>query len=131
MGEARKKRAAKAAAANLLKGQVAFTAGADSYVLTLDFNVLCVLEQRLKMAAGDFGALMQGPMAIRATFHVGLLEAHPEITERDVGRIITEIGFAEAERLIETALIWALPEPPKPGEEAAGEAGPQTPAAGT
>ncbi|RZJ44970.1 MAG: hypothetical protein EON87_08640, partial [Brevundimonas sp.] len=99
--------------ANPIKGEVPFTVEsgdlAGDYVLLLDFNALCDLEQ-------DFPGLMDGqfevksPSAIRTVFAIGLREHHGEMDERDVGRIIHAVGMSEAGRLVGEGFKAAFPE---------------------
>lgn len=106
---------------NLLKGEVEFTAGGKRWVLCLNFNALCSLEQVLGIRDGDFGRALSGPTAIRAAFFVGLKGRHPEITEEAVGDLLTELGMTKPSELVMEALKWAMPE----AEEATGKADPQ------
>lgn len=103
--------------ANRVKGEVAFEAGEQEYVLLLDFNALCDLED-------DFPGLMDGqvefksPKAIRRVFHAGLAEHHPDLTERDAGRLLHELGLAQAGVVIQEAFKASFPDADAGGEGA-------------
>lgn len=94
--------------ANAIKGEVAFQAAGADYVLLLDFNALCDLEE-------DFPGLMDGtaeiksPRAIRRVFHAGLAEHQPGIDERGAGSIIQAVGLEEAAVLIKKAFDASFP----------------------
>jgi hypothetical protein len=96
--------------ANLLKGEVAFVEGGKRYILCLNHNALCELEVALAMEGGDFSAAFRGPSAIRQVFKIGLAEHHPEMTDKDVGLLLTELGRDRPALLAFEALKWAMPD---------------------
>ena len=89
--------------ANALKGEVAFSVEsgdlAGDYVLLLDFNALCDLEDDLP-GLMDGSAAIKTPSAIRAVFHAGLQARHDGISLRDAGSIIQAIGIETAGELV-------------------------------
>lgn len=106
--------------ANKVKGQVAFEAGGQDYILLLDFNALCELEDELP-GLMDGTAKIESPKAIRAVFHAGLQAHHKDIGLRDAGVIIQDIGLEEAANLIRRSFEASFP--PATGGE--GETRPQ------
>ena len=96
--------------ANRIKGEVEFQATSGDYTLLLDFNALCDLED-------DFPGLMDGtadiksPKAIRRVFHAGLAEYHPDLSERDAGAIIQDLGLDRAATLIKESFEASFPAP--------------------
>lgn len=101
--------------ANRVRGEVAFESEGQDYVLLLDFNALCDLED-------DFPGLMNGtaeftsPKAIRRVFLAGLSAHQPGMDEHGAGRLIHELGFERAGDLIRQSFEAAFP---KGGEEPA------------
>lgn len=85
--------------ANKIKGEVGFKAAGQNYVLLLDFNALCELEDVVP-GLMDGTANLASQRAVRAVFHAGLAEHHPELTDKDAGRLIHEIGLERAAELI-------------------------------
>lgn len=95
---------------NLLKGEVAFVEGGKRYTLCLNHNALCELETALTIEGGDFTTAFSGPNATRKVFSIGLAEHHPEMTEKDVGLLLTELGRERPLVLALEALKWAMPD---------------------
>lgn len=95
---------------NLLKGEVAFVEGGKRYTLCLNHNALCELETALAIEGGDFTTAFRGPNATRKVFSIGLAEHHPEMTEKDVGLLLTELGRERPLVLALEALKWAMPD---------------------
>ncbi len=95
-----------------IKGEVGFKAGESDYILLLDFNALCDLED-------DFPGIMDGsfelksPKAIRRVFRAGLAEHHPDLDDKAAGRVIQEVGIAKAGDLIGQAFKASFPEAAK------------------
>lgn len=93
---------------NRVKGEVAFEAEGQDYVLLLDFNALCDLED-------DFPGLMDGsaelksPKAIRRVFHAGLAARHPGVDLREAGSLIHALGLDVAGELVRQSFEAAFP----------------------
>lgn len=89
--------------ANPVRGEVSFQADGKDYVLLLDFNALCELDD-LVPGLMDGGAELRSPSAIRAVFHAALHEHHPEIDLRGAGRLISVVGVERVAALIGEAM---------------------------
>lgn len=101
--------------ANVIKGEVDFSADGEDYILVLDFNALCDLES-------DYPGIMDGsfemksPRAVRKVFQVGLSKHHSDISEIAAGEIIQSIGIPEAAELVGKAFKASFPEAAKGGK---------------
>ena len=93
---------------NRVKGEVAFEAEGQGYVLLLDFNALCELEDDLP-GLMDGTAEIKSPKAIRTVFHAGLQARHPGIDLRDAGEIIQSIGLEAAANLVRLSFEASFP----------------------
>lgn len=82
-----------------VKGEVAFDALGQRYVLLLDFNALCDLEDDLP-GLMDGSAEVRSPKAIRAVFAAGLKQQHPDVDLLGAGRIIQDVGIERAGELV-------------------------------
>lgn len=85
--------------ANKIKGEVGFSADGQDYVLLLDFNALCELDDVVP-GLMDGSAALGSPKAVRAVFHAALRAHHSDLTVTDAGRLIQEIGLPRAAELI-------------------------------
>lgn len=84
---------------NRIKGEVAFEADGEDYILLLDFNALCDLEEDLP-GLMDGTAEIKTPSAIRAVFHAGLQARHKDISLHAAGDIIQALGIEVAGDLV-------------------------------
>ena len=114
---------------NRVRGEtdIKITAGerAGTYVLLLDLNALCVLEDDFP-GIMDGEAEIKGVKSIRKIFHAGFQEHHSDLSEEDVGRIIHDYGLKAAATKLGEALKASFGEagkttssPPK-GQPSAG-----------
>lgn len=100
--------------ANPQKGEVAFEAGGKAYVFKLDFNALCSLEQLVKMPFPKFLKRKEdewGAIDLRSVFCCGLDDY--QLSAKDVGKIIQQIGQAKAGEIIAEAIASGLTEDAK------------------
>ena len=101
---------------NKLKGDITFVVN-DSEPFTLNFaiNAICDLEAEFDIKAQDVGTLLgtdSKVTTIRKLFQIGLREHHPDITEREAGRVMGELdgGVEQVSDLLLKALTAAFPE---------------------
>lgn len=82
-----------------IKGDVAM----GDYTLRMDFNALCDAEE-------DFPGIMQGQVSlesfrsIRTMVRHALAAHHPDLSDRDVGHIIHDLGLDVAAKAITEAM---------------------------
>ncbi len=98
---------------NRQKGEVGFEADGKPYTLVFSINALCELEDRMGEAVSGIDSLASSRKrfrTIRTVFLCGLLDHHPELTEREAGRIIDAIGIERADALVGEAFALAFPE---------------------
>lgn len=98
--------------ANRLKGEVAFEANGEDYVLLLDFNALCDLEDDLP-GLMDGTAEIKSPKAIRRVFHAGLAAHHAGVDVRGAGALVQALGLERAAELIKESFSASFPAPTK------------------
>lgn len=96
--------------ANRLKGEVAFESDGKDYVLLLDFNALCDLEEDLP-GLMDGTAEIKSPKAIRRVFHAGLAAHHPGLDVRAAGALVQALGIEAAAVLIKDSFAASFPTP--------------------
>lgn len=95
------------------KGEVSLEADGKRFTLVFSVNALCELEERLGEAVSDIGSLASKGKrfsTIRTVFLCGLLDHHPDLTERDAGNIISAIGIDKADAACAEAFALAFPE---------------------
>lgn len=95
--------------ANRVKGEVGFEVDGEDYVLLLDFNALCDLEDDLP-GLMDGTAEIRSPKAIRRVFHAGLQAHHEGLTEREAGVLIQGLGLERAGQLVKESFAASFPE---------------------
>lgn len=76
---------------------------AGTYVLLLDLNALCELEDDFP-GIMDGTAKIEGVKSIRRIFHAGFKEHHPDLDEMDVGRIVHAYGLQPAAAKLSEAM---------------------------
>jgi len=108
---------------NRLKGEIEFKSGAETYVLRFGMNELIELQEAYGIDDEDMDALMPKLAAKmdalkgrRKAVFIALKANHPEITEQQVGDLVSDVGFQQMGKLILDALRWALPEKKKEAE---------------
>lgn len=99
---------------NPLKGDVTFEAGGRSRRLRYSADALCAMEGQLDMGIFSIAQKLQDPDPrlefIRVVFWAGLLEQDPEITVREAGDLVVELGVMDALAKIAEAMQAAFPE---------------------
>lgn len=86
--------------ANREKGEIAIAVGDKEYVLVLDFEAMCQLEERLSTDAGKDVTFIEvmakaerGSMRhMRAVFWAALLRHQPDMTFQDASALVMELG---------------------------------------
>ena len=95
--------------ANKQKGEVKFVAAGQHYVLRFSNNALCELEDATGRGALEVAADLQGAgddntkirfKTVRTLFWAGLTDHHPDLTEKDAGNILQDLGLEKAFPLI-------------------------------
>ena len=113
-------------------GLVSMQAGDRSFRLQFTINGLCALEDASGLPAPDFMVNLQVSSAggsfrlsdVRLLLWAGLQEHHPDLSLRDVGEIITDMGGVEvAMRDLEKAVAAAYPDAKKAGSKGAAKPG--------
>jgi hypothetical protein len=108
--------------ANPMKGQARFEAAKKPWTLTFGFNELVSLEDELGVKVDEIGAkLGESARMVRTVFRVCLEAEHGQMTDREAGDLISEIGLQEAAQHIAKAFAAAFP-------SGSAEAGPPQPA---
>ena len=96
--------------ANPHRGEVPF----GDYTLVLSVNALCELESAFEIPIAQLFARLEGDGVsitdIRTIVWIGLKERHEELTEKDAGRIIGEVGMTAAGKAIGEAIRASFPE---------------------
>lgn len=105
--------------ANPHKGEVEFEAVGKTYKLRYSTNAICELEDKLDRSftsiARDIVDAAKQPEKVRfgtlrAIFWAGLQDCHPDLSVKDAGDLMVEVGgVAEAMQLISEAFVLAFP----------------------
>lgn len=110
--------------ANPNRGQVALNVGDLEYKLSFSVNSLCELEAALDLPIATIITTIQNPKEVRLRFiralmWAGLQDYHDEVTLKDAGLIVTDIGIQPAMEAVGTAFKLAFPDAPKGGKASA------------
>lgn len=89
-------------------GPIEFEHDGVRYPVALTVNSLCSLEDQfggrsITVLGEDIASGAAGARGVRALFRAALVEGHPEITDRDAGRILTALGADAAGEIIQKA----------------------------
>jgi hypothetical protein len=96
---------------NPLRGEVSFKSGDQDYVLVFTIDALISLEEAFDCSVQDLGdRLGEGVRMkdLRTVFHAGLQAHHPNMSEADASRVMSEIGLTEASDLFRRAFLGAF-----------------------
>jgi len=104
--------------ANPNRGQIALSVGGLEYKLSFSVNSLCELEAELDLPIASIIAILQNPKEIqmkflRALLWAGLQDHHDDVTLKQAGIIVTDMGIKPAMEAVGQAFRLAFPEPPK------------------
>lgn len=114
--------------ANPLKGEVELRAGEQTYIIRYSVNAICELEDCLGKGFPAIAADLQKPdkltiSTVRHLLHVGLTEAHPQMSLKEAGELIVPAGgIVVILEKVSAAITLAFPQP----EEASGTNRPRT-----
>ncbi|ETA53984.1 GTA-gp10 family protein [Ponticoccus alexandrii] len=122
--------------ANRHKGQVSREIDGTVYTFELTVNAFCDLEEAtgkatLQIMQDMEKAAQTGDVQfrdIRRIFWAALIEHHPDITEREAGRVLTKVGDMEAQMAF-LEDVFALAMPDSTGDASSGSEGNGTAAA--
>lgn len=109
---------------NRLKGEVSFRAGDDEYTLVFSIDALISLEEIYEKTVAEVGEMLGEGLRmvdLRTVFRVGLAEYHPDLADKDAGRIMSMLGVKDAGALVGRAFASAF------GSEEAAKDGPRRP----
>ena len=109
---------------NKVKGKLDFEVDGTSYALHFTANGMCELEDAAGCNAMAFLSRMEVQAAgdlsfgdVRLLFWAGLQEHHPDMTVRDAGALMTELGgIAKAMELTGQAVADSMPKPDDGGK---------------
>ena len=120
--------------ANRLKGEVAVEVGGRTVVFRLGINELIDLQEALGLKDDDERFLasldnLRSLRKLRAAVKVAVSTEQPDITDKQAGDIVTELGFARVGEIIAEALYLAMPDKSQAPQGAKGKAGAASPGA--
>lgn len=113
--------------ANAVKGQKSFEVDGQTYLIEFTPNGFCELEDKTGKATMaflvDLGEAAEGAALrfrdVRLLFWAGLQEHHPDLSEREAGRLMRALGgLVDAMSVIQDAIALSMPDS---GEGAEGE----------
>jgi len=95
---------------NNTRGIVDVVTKEKTYQFQLDYNALCDVESNLGVTLMDLlgGKVQFGLKELRVIFWAGLKEFAPDLTLKDAGKIIGEIGFEKATDIFNKSRDLAL-----------------------
>lgn len=101
--------------ANPHKGEVELIAGDETYRLRFSINAMVELEDHFDMGITELGDLMGDPTKFRLkTFRkivwAGLTDNHDNLSESEVGEIISLAGIPATTQAIQKAFSEAFPQ---------------------
>ena len=100
---------------NSVKGVFDLPAGDAVYKIRFGMNEIIELEEKFDRPATQiFTEMMTAEnfrfRYLRDILHAGLQEHHPDVTEKEAGNIITEVGVTAASRVLMEAVMAAFPD---------------------
>lgn len=120
--------------ANGVRGETELEVEGERYLLVLDFNALCSLEDHLDLSVADITQRLRGNIRgsfLRSVLWGALQRHHEGVSEAEAGNIIQAAGVSEVLLKIWEAVNRAFPakaegdanapeDPPKPKRRRAG-----------
>lgn len=106
---------------NLPRGAVSLDVDGDVHILRFSVNALCALEERLGQPIVKLADELSDPERmtmprLRSFAWAALIDQHPEITETEVGRIMSDAGLSAFMTKLQEAFALQFP----PADERAG-----------
>ena len=97
------------------KGEIEFTVGGKTYTLYFSINAMCELEDALGGNVVELATLMADSSKVsiknvRTVFWAGLRDHHEAMSITDAGRLMSEMGVAQAMELVAKAFTLAFPD---------------------
>lgn len=124
--------------ANHLAGEVEVLALGKTLIFRLGVNEMLEVQNGLGLADKDDAFLavfdedrLRNLKTVRAVAFYGLNRDQPEITERDAGDVVVEIGLLRFGDIIREALRWALPDKDEGARDGAARPSPGPPSSST
>ena len=124
--------------ANHLAGEVEVLALGKTLIFRLGVNEMLEVQNGLGLADKDDAFLavfdedrLRNLKTVRAIAFYGLNRDQPEITERDAGDVVVEIGLLRFGDIIREALRWALPDKDEGARDGAARPSPGPPSSST
>src|SRR5688572_26747681 len=97
------------------KGEVGFDADGGRFTLTFSIEALCELEEAAGFSMAKIGTILKDPekpnlRIVKCMFWAALTDHHPDITQKDASKLMSQIGFVNAGQLVLEAFALAFPE---------------------
>lgn len=90
---------------SIVSRQIDFEFEGERYPVALTVNSLCGLEEMfggrsISVVGEEIASGRAGARGVRALFRAAVIAKHPEVTERDAGRMVDHLGSEEAGSII-------------------------------
>jgi hypothetical protein len=99
--------------ANSARGSVALQAGENEYKISFSVNALCELEEAFDVNVQQIGAIFEQDASVRDVRKLArcaLSDHHPDLSEKDAGRVVSEAGIPAFMAAVQKAFQLAFPE---------------------
>lgn len=104
---------------NKQRGEVSFEADGNQWTMKIDTNAMCEIEDLTGKGIAEVGQLLANPKTasiklLRSVF-MGALSANHELSSKQVGELMDEIGVQRTGELVGKAFELAFPDQKKKG----------------
>lgn len=104
---------------NAQRGEVSFEALGQSWTMKLGTNAMCELEDRTGKTIVEIGDMLDNEKSfsmglLRDIFMCALLDHHEDVSKKEAGRIIDDLGMKVAVDKVRDSFLKALPEAEAP-----------------
>ncbi|MBE7117266.1 hypothetical protein FT641_27220 [Bacillus paranthracis] len=89
--------------ANTQRGESKITLGDKEFDLRYDLNAFVEIEEAMGVPMSEIGNIKISMKNIRSMLRAGVLHEHPEMTEREIGSLVTMENFAEVQKAVAVA----------------------------